>query len=271
MQTPGKLYIIATPLGNLGDISSRALETLKKVSIIAAEDTRHSGNLLQYFSITTPLISLYEQNEQVRMETILEKCRAGASVALISDAGTPLVSDPGYFLVKAAHQANITVVPIPGPCAAIAALSAAGLPSDRFVFEGFLPAKQQARITHLQSLVTETRTLIFYEAPHRILAALIDMITVFGSERPAALAKELTKVHEKNFQAPLCELLAWLEQDKQHQKGEFVLMVQGVTVDTITKTGEGERIVKLLLTEGFSVKQAVDLAVKITGERKNNL
>src|SRR5690554_4441018 len=189
----GTLYVVATPIGNLEDISARALRVLTEVSLIAAEDTRHSTRLLQHFGIRTPLVACHEHNEREEGGRFITRLLAGEDIALISDAGTPLISDPGYHLVRQARAAQVQVVPVPGACALIAALSAAGLPSDRFVFEGFLPAKQVARCTRLETVKADPRTLIFYEAPHRLLDSVADMRDVFGAERPAVLARELTK------------------------------------------------------------------------------
>ena len=209
----GALYVVATPIGNLEDISARALRVLREVSLIAAEDTRHSSRLLQHFGIATPLAACHEHNEREEGGRFLVRLQAGDDVALISDAGTPLISDPGYHLVRQARAAGIRVVPVPGACALIAALSAAGLPSDRFIFEGFLPAKAAARRARLELLKEEARTLIFYEAPHRILECLADLTTVFGAERPALLGRELTKTFETLQGLPLEQLHAWVEAD----------------------------------------------------------
>ena len=213
--TAGTLYVVATPIGNLDDISARALKILSSVALIAAEDTRHSVRLLQHFGINTPLAACHEHNERDEGNRFITRLQAGDSVALISDAGTPLISDPGYHLVRQARAAGIAVVPVPGACALIAALSAAGLPSDRFIFEGFLPAKAVGRKARLSQLKEEPRTLIFYEAPHRILECLQDMESVFGAERPALLARELTKTFETLKGLPLAELRAFVESDRK--------------------------------------------------------
>jgi len=265
------IYIVATPIGNLGDISERAIETLKSVDLIAAEDTRHSRKLLQHFDIETPMISLHEHNEKIKSEKIFELIEQGKSVAIISDAGTPLVSDPGYPLVHEAQERNIDVIPIPGPCAAITALSASGLPSDRFIFEGFLSAKQNARIKKLEEFLYETRTMIFYESPHRILEALKDMRTVFGDDRYVVVARELTKLYETIHGDSLDHLIQWMEEDPHQQAGEFVVLITGVEkVKTDSVAEEDEKILKILLEE-LSVKQASQLAAKITGKKKNIL
>lgn len=262
------LYVVATPIGNLSDMVPRAVSILQSVDLIAAEDTRHSKRLLDHFDIETRCVAYHDHSGATELETLLNELKAGRSIALISDAGTPLVSDPGYRLVDAAQRANITVVPIPGPCAAIAALSAAGLPTDRFVFEGFLPAKMQARQQRLQQLLHETRTLVFYEAPHRLFDALADIESVFGGERIAVLARELTKMHETIHRAPIAELRAWAVQSQQ-DRGECVLLLQGDQAEAMID-GEGERILRLLLDE-LPIKQAAALAAKITGLKKNDL
>lgn len=223
----GTLYIVATPLGNLQDMSFRAVSILKDVDRIASEDTRHSLPLLRHFSIQKPLISLHEHNERTRATSLLEFLKNGESIALISDAGTPLISDPGAHLVQMVREAGIQVVPIPGPCAAIAALSASGLPTDRFVFEGFLPVKGKVRRDRLDALKNETRTIIFYEAPHRIADLLEDMETTFGKDRECVLARELTKIYETIHAAPLTELQKWIKEDRYRERGEIVLLVKG--------------------------------------------
>ncbi|MGH8353523.1 MAG: 16S rRNA (cytidine(1402)-2'-O)-methyltransferase, partial [Pseudomonas sp.] len=223
----GTLYVVATPIGNLDDISARALKVLTEVALIAAEDTRHSLRLLQHFGIATPLAACHEHNERDQGGRFLARLLAGEDVALISDAGTPLISDPGFHLVRQARAAGIAVVPVPGACALIAALSAAGLPSDRFIFEGFLPAKATARRARLEQVKEEPRTLIFYEAPHRILECLEDLERVFGGARPALLARELTKTFETLKGLPLAELRAWVAADSNQQRGECVLLVAG--------------------------------------------
>lgn len=265
------LYIVATPIGNLEDMSERALRILREVDLIAAEDTRHSKKLLQHYGINTTLISLHEHNEQVRSNKLLEQLQQGKNIALISDAGTPLISDPGFHLVAAVRAANIPVVPIPGPCAAIAALSAAGLPSDRFLFEGFLPAKSPQRQQRLIELQFEPHTVIFYEAPHRILATINDMITIYGSDRSAVLAKELTKTFETIYGGKLIDLKTWLEQDENHRRGEFVILVHGNPIAQPKALNlDPLKILDIFLAE-LPLKQAVDLTVKITGEKKNAL
>lgn len=266
----GILYIVATPIGNLQDFSARAIATLKSVNWIAAEDTRHSASLLQHFAISTPMISLHEHNERERTEKLLEHLKNGESVALISDAGTPLISDPGYFLVRETHLNGVKVVPIPGACAAIAALSASGLATDRFVFEGFLPAKSKARLDRLTALKQESRTLIFYEAPHRIMDLLEDMQKVFGPDRYAVIARELTKLYETIRADTLSHLSEWVKNDNNQKKGEIVVMLEGnpnpFLPDAIVATDA-----LMLLMEHLPLKQAVEVVSKLTGERKNEL
>jgi len=269
---PGKLYVVATPIGNLDDISPRALRTLREVALIAAEDTRHSIRLLQHFGITTALAACHDHNEREQGGRFVARLLAGDDLALISDAGTPLISDPGYHLVRQVRAAGIEVVPVPGPSALIAALSAAGLPSDRFIFEGFLPAKAAARRGRLELLKEEPRTLIFYEAPHRVLESVQDMASLFGKDRHAVLARELTKTFETLKGAPLGELAEWIAADSNQQRGECVLLVTGWQApegeDAIS--GEALRVLDLLLGE-LPVKRAAALAAEITGVRKNLL
>jgi len=266
-----ELYVVATPIGNLSDISARAIEVLKQVDLIACEDTRHSSRLLNHLNIQKPLLSYHDHNESQQTQNLIGKLQAGQSIALISDAGTPLISDPGYQLVKQAHQNNITVVPLPGPCALITALSASGLPSDRFTFEGFLPAKQQARQETLQKLKAETRTLIFYESTHRISASLEDMVKVFGADRHAVVARELTKAFETLRGDELANLSEWVKEDANQRKGEVVLLVRGAeAVEQDEVRVEAEKVLAVLLEE-LPVKQAAQLAAKITGGKKNAL
>lgn len=269
---PGTLYVVATPIGNLDDISARALRILGEVALIAAEDTRHSARLLQHFGIATPLAACHEHNERDQGGRFLARLQAGEDVALISDAGTPLISDPGYHLVRQARSAGVPVVPVPGACALIAALSAAGLPSDRFIFEGFLPAKAVGRRARLEQVKEEPRTLIFYEAPHRILECLEDMQAVFGDERPALLARELTKTFETLKGLPLAELRAWVAADSNQQRGECVVLVAGwqAPEDDAAVSSEALRVLDLLLAE-MPLKRAAALAAEITGVRKNLL
>jgi 16S rRNA (cytidine1402-2'-O)-methyltransferase len=267
----GTLYVVATPIGNLADMVPRAIETLQTVAVIAAEDTRHSARLLAHFDIKTPAIAYHDHSDEQRTANLITRLLAGDDIALISDAGTPLVSDPGYRLVRSARAEGIKVVPVPGACALIAALSAAGLPSDRFAFEGFLPAKQVARCAHLDTLASDTRTLIFYEAPHRILETLQDMATVFGAEREVVMARELTKTFETIKGDSVSVLLEWVAADTNQQRGEIVLLVAGATKkDHAEISAEDARIMKILL-EDLPVKQAAALGAKITGLKKNFL
>lgn len=267
----GTLYVVATPIGNLKDLSLRAIEVLKEVDKIVAEDTRHSGSLLKHFSIAKPTLSLHEFNERERLLKIMDLLRQGESIALISDAGTPLISDPGFHLVREAIAEGMTVTPVPGPCAAIAALSVAGLPTNQFVFEGFLPAKEEARHQRLQSLSQEVRTMIFYEAPHRLLAALRAMALVFGEERKAVVARELTKLYESIQHGSLNDLAHQYELHPDTLRGEIVILVAGILEEkSESKTVVPSEVLDILLQE-LPLKQAALLASKITGERKNVL
>ena len=267
----GILYVVATPIGNLDDMSPRARRTLAEVALIAAEDTRHTGMLLSHFGIRTPLIAMHEHNEAQKTPMLVEKLLAGFSLALVSDAGTPLISDPGFNLVRAARAAGIRVIPIPGACALIAALSVSGLPTDRFVFEGFLPSKAVARRKRLAELATDTRTLVFYESIHRLKESLSDMVQMLGGERHSLIAREITKLHEEICDGTLTQLLDQVESDSFAIKGEVVLVVAGDTQFSPAETTlDIERLLKILLT-AMPVKQAVVLAVKITGLNKNQL
>ena len=267
----GVLYIVATPIGNLQDISARALDVLRAASLIAAEDTRHSRKLLAHYGIGTPLQSVHEHNERDVTDRLVRKLTAGADIALVSDAGTPLISDPGFHLVRSARQAGIRVVPVPGPSALIAALSVAGLPTDRFVFEGFLPARQAARRQHLQGLATEMATLVFYESSHRIVACLADMADCLGASREATLARELTKTFETVLSGSLNDLREQLQADSHQQKGEFVVMVQGAPPrDPAAIDAASGQVLAVLLSE-LPLKQAAKLAARITGVSKNVL
>lgn len=267
----GVLYVVATPIGNLGDMSQRAIAVLKEVAVIAAEDTRHTRLLLQQFDIKTDCLALHEHNERKVTAALLARLAQGDSIALVSDAGTPLLSDPGFHLVREAAAEGLTVIPVPGPSAVMAALSAAGLPTDRFCFEGFLPNKSAARRRRLESLHDATPTLVFFEAPHRILATLTDMQAVFGAYRQVVLARELTKRFETFLRGNLADVLQHVSVDVNQQKGEMVILVQGAAwkeenaIDEETK-----RILKILLRE-LSVKQATSLAAEITGVKKNVL
>ena len=263
------LYVVATPIGNLGDMVPRAIEVLQSVDVIAAEDTRHSKRLMSHFGINTPMVAYHDHSDEKAIEAIVRRLNSGESVALISDAGTPLVSDPGYQLVDLAHHNDIAVVPIPGCCAAIAALSASGLPSDRFSFEGFLPAKQQSRLNKLSALKDQSQTLIFYEAPHRLLATLEDMSATFGGGRLAVLGRELTKNFETIKRLPIAELVEFVKADSNQQRGESVLLVAGAPKATGLDLNS-QRVMDILAEE-LPVKQASALAAKITGVKKNQL
>lgn len=265
----GVLYVVATPIGNLEDLSPRARRVLAEVALVAAEDTRHSGKLLAHFGIHTPLLSMHDHNEAERVPALIEKLLAGESLALVSDAGTPLISDPGFDLVRAARAAGITVTPVPGPSALIAALSVSGLPTDRFVFEGFLPAKAGARRGRLGELARETRTLVLYEAVHRLADTLQDMRAAFGKARAGAVARELTKLHETVRTGSLQELADWAEQDATAMLGEVVLLVAGAEVVESGAVVVGpEQLLGALLDE-LPLKQAVALAARISGGGKN--
>lgn len=264
------LYIVPTPIGNLGDMTQRALAVLQSVDLIAAEDTRHTGLLLQHFAINARLFALHDHNEQQKADSVLAKLQEGQSIALVSDAGTPLINDPGYHLVRRCREAGIRVVPLPGACAAIAALSAAGLPSDRFCYEGFLPAKTKARKDTLRELQEEARTLIFYESTHRLLDSLQDMADVLGPQRYVVLAREITKTWESIYGAPVGELLAWVREDENRRKGEMVLIVEGHKADAEALPAEALRTMSLLQKE-LPLKKAAALAAEIHGVKKNAL
>lgn len=267
----GMLYVVATPIGNLADLTPRARDTLATVDVIAAEDTRHSAALLRHCNVATRCVALHEHNEREASAELVRQMQAGKSIALISDAGTPLVSDPGFRLVRAAREAGIRVSPVPGACAAIAALSAAGLPSDRFVFEGFLPSKSAARRAQLQTLLAETRTLICYESSHRIVEALEDCIAVLGAERRAVVARELTKLFETVLDGSLAELHARIAGDAEQQRGEFVLLIAGAAEDAdAARLAEGRRVFELLRAE-LPPGRAAKLASEISGAPRNAL
>ncbi len=268
----GTLYVVATPIGHLDDFSPRARAVLGSVDQVAAEDTRHSGRLLQQFGLNVPLLAVHDHNESERVPGLIRRLEAGETLALVSDAGTPLISDPGYRLIAAAHDAGIKVVPVPGPCAAIAALSAAGLASDRFHFEGFLAAKAGPRQARLRALAELPHTLIFYEAPHRIAETLADMAAIWGEARLATLARELTKTFETVRRAPLGELAAWVLADTDQQRGEIVLVVAGAPEREVqdARALSAEDILRVLVRE-LPVKQAAGLAAELLGLKKNAL
>ena len=267
----GKLWVVATPIGNLEDFSARARTVLQSVNLIAAEDTRHSSALLRHFGIATPTFALHEHNERDACDTLVQRMRDGAQIALICDAGTPLISDPGFRLVRAAREAGIGVSPVPGPCAAIAALSVAGLPSDRFVFEGFVSAKSSARRARLENLSTETRTLIFYESSHRIAETIADMVQVFGGERAAVMARELTKLFETVLDGTLDELARRVNADADQRRGEFVVVVAGADAQADdARLNDGRRVFALLRAE-LPPSRAAKLAAEITGAPRKAL
>ncbi len=270
MNQSNALYVVATPIGNLSDMVPRAVEILKSVALIAAEDTRHSQTLLQHFGIETPLIAYHDHSDSRVLERLTQLIESGKSIALISDAGTPLISDPGYRLVLHAHQCGWRVIPIPGASALIAALSVAGLPTDRFRFEGFLPAKTAARKKSLQALASESCTLIFYEAPHRLLPCLEDMVECLGRERRAVLARELTKAFETVVHSSLHELLELARSDSNQSRGEIVLVLEGATAVVSEFDVETERLLRLLAAD-LPPKKAVAIAAEFTGLNKKQL
>jgi 16S rRNA (cytidine1402-2'-O)-methyltransferase len=268
-ENAGTLYVVATPIGNLEDLSPRARRTLASVDLVAAEDTRHTRRLLTHFGVRTPLFALHEHNEDRASAALVGRLREGESVAIVSDAGTPLVSDPGYRLVRAAAAAGIAVSPVPGACAAIAALSAAGLATDSFLFLGFPPPKREARRRLLESLCGEPRTLVLYEAVHRCGELLADLVTVFGEDRPAVLARELTKQHETFHRGSAGDLASAWTDGAIEPRGEFVVCVGGAPAER-ADTGESERVLRLLLAE-LPVSTAARLAAEITGMARNDL
>ena len=265
---PGTLYLVSTPIGHLEDLTFRAARILNEVSVIACEDTRHSLTLLKRYAVRTLRVSLHEHNEAQESEKLISRMLAGESVALISDAGTPLISDPGQLLVRKASQAGIQVVPIPGASAMLAALCASALPTGRFIFEGFLPSKAVARRELLGTLAQDERTLIFFESSHRIVDCLKDMSHIFGTQRRAVVARELTKLHETVQRDSLGGLLNWIEQDENQQRGEFVLLIEGITQASEIDVEELTRVLQLLMEE-LPLKSAVRLAAGITGVNKN--
>ena len=266
----GKLFIVATPIGNLNDITYRAIEILKNVDIVLAEDTRHSKKLFAHFEILTPLKAFHEHNEREKTESIISELNSGISVALISDAGTPLISDPGYFLVSQAKKEGIEVVPIPGPSAIITALSVSGLASNSFSFFGFLPSKKIARIKYLHNKTALNETIIFYESPKRILATLTDMLEVFGNERKVCLAKELTKSFETIRTDIIENVIEYLAADLAHQKGEFVILISSADkIDLVDAENQLGKILPILCAE-MGASKAAKLAAKITGIDKKH-
>lgn len=267
----GTLYIVATPIGNLDDLSGRAIDTLKRVDLVAAEDTRHSQRLLQHLGLRKDMLALHDFNERERTASVVERLRAGTSIALISDAGTPLISDPGFVLVREARAQGVTVSPIPGSCALIAALSAAGLPTDRFLFEGFLPAKRSGRRAALTALAREAATLVFYESPHRILDAMTDIVEVMGNEREVVLARELTKTFETFYSGKAAVVSDNLRADPFATKGEFVVMVHGAEPQREEAPGLDVDRMLSLLVDALPVKQVARIGADLTGLPRNEL
>ncbi|MGP1956803.1 MAG: 16S rRNA (cytidine(1402)-2'-O)-methyltransferase [Arsenophonus sp. NC-PE1-MAG3] len=267
------LYIVPTPIGNLDDITLRALQILKQVDLIAAEDTRRTYLLLQHFGINTRMMSLHKHNEQKKTDQLIPQLKQGLSIALVSDGGTPLINDPGCHLVKYCRQTDIRVVPLTGACAAITALSAAGITSNRFCYEGFLPAKQKARQEILQRLIEESRTVIFYESPHRLLDTLADMVAIWGAKRYVVLARELTKTWESIYGLPVGELLDWVKFDKNRYRGEMVLVVEGYRVAKDSNVAIPFDTMKTLalLQQSLPLKKAVAITAEIYGLKKNVL
>ncbi len=271
MSQAAALYIVPTPIGNLNDISQRALDTLQQVDLIACEDTRHTAKLLSHYQISTPTWALHDHNEQYKSEQLVTRLLSGQSVALVSDAGTPLISDPGYHLVNSCRDAGVQVIALPGPCAAVTALSAAGLPTDRFAFEGFLPAKEKARLDKIESLKDEPRTLVFYESPRRLLDSVAALVAVLGDERRLVVARELTKTFETIHSLPAGEMLLWLKEDSNRSRGEIVLMVAGYRPDSDDElSAEVLRTLTLLRSE-LPLKKAAALTAEIHGVKKNAL
>lgn len=266
----GTLFIVATPIGNLGDLTARARDVLAAVDAICAEDTRHTRQMLNALGLERPLLALHDHNEAEIAWKLVERLKAGECLALVSDAGTPLVSDPGYRLVREVRAAGLAVSPIPGACAAIAALSVAGIPSDRFCFEGFLPAKGSGRRERLAELAKETRTLVFYESSHRIEEALADFVAAFGGEREAVLARELTKLFETVLGDTLSGIAAKVAADENQRKGEFVIVVRGCEDDTAARLIEGQRLYAKL-AEHLKPSVAAKLAADISGAPRKSL
>lgn len=267
---PGCLYVVATPIGNLGDLSPRALGVLSAVDAICAEDTRTTAQLLAHFGVSKPLKALHDHNETRIAAEVIAELQSGRSLALVSDAGTPLVSDPGYALVDAARRAGLTVQAVPGPCAVTAALSIAGLPTDEFLFAGFLPARPSARRARLQQLATETRTWVIYEAPHRIAECAQDLAELLGAGRQVFLARELSKRFEQSVRLPAGELPGWIAADANRLRGEFVLAVEGVPAGAEATTLDARTLLKALLTE-LPPAKAARLAATLTGEKRQML
>lgn len=268
--SPGTLYVVATPIGNLADLSPRAVEVLTQVDLVVAEDTRHTAQLLRHFGLSRPMQSLHEHNETQKVESVVQRLRENQSIALVSDAGTPLVSDPGFPLLRRLRELNLPVIAVPGPCAAIAALSVAGLPTDRFVFEGFLPPRRGARQARLQTLAAEPRTLVFYESGKRLADMLEDLCLIFGPQREAAVARELTKLYESLYRANLGELKQQSDSDPDMSRGELVVMVRGQVADEQEHDRELDRVLSVLLPT-LPLSQAVKLACALTDLNRNQV
>ena len=267
---PGTLYVVATPIGNLADLSPRAIEVLTQVDLVLAEDTRHTAQLLRHFGLSRPMLSLHEHNERQKMESVVQQLQENQSIALVSDAGTPLVSDPGFPLLRRVRELNLPVVAVPGPCAAIAALSVAGLPTDRFIFEGFLPSRRGARQARLQTLAAEQRTLVFYESGKRLAPMLEDLCLIFGPQREAAVARELTKLYESLYRAGLGELKLQSDSDPDMSRGELVVLVQGCSEREEEHDQELDRVLSVLLPV-LPLSQAVKLACALTDLGRNQV
>ncbi|MDH5920653.1 16S rRNA (cytidine(1402)-2'-O)-methyltransferase [Vibrio splendidus] len=265
------LYIVPTPIGNLGDITQRAIEILSSVDVIAAEDTRHTGKLLAHFNISTRTFALHDHNEQTKAQVLVERLLEGQSIALVSDAGTPLISDPGYHLVSQCRQAGVRVVPLPGACAVITALSASGIPSDRFSFEGFLPPKSKGRKDKFLEIAKAERTCIFYESPHRITDSLQDMLEILGPDREVVLARELTKTFETIQGLPLGELIEWIEEDSNRKRGEMVLLIHGHREEASTDLPDEATRTLGILTKELPLKKAAAMTAEIYNLKKNAL
>lgn len=264
------MFVVATPIGNRDDISRRAVRVLGEVDCILCEDTRHSGRLLADLGIDTPRLSLHEHNERQRIALVAEKLAAGESCALISDAGTPLINDPGFALVRALREAGMRIVPVPGASAVVAALSAAGLATDRFAFEGFLPPKSKARRDRLAALANDARTLVFYEAPHRLADMLADAMTAFGGARPACVAREISKLHEEFRSGSLDELREWVDRDPNATRGEIVVVIGGAPPRAGTRGFNADEVLRALLEE-LPASKAAKVAAKLTGEKRQPL
>ncbi len=270
MNSEACLYVVATPIGNLDDITLRAIETLKKVDFIAAEDTRHSQKLMGHLGVNTRLLSLHEHNEREKSQALIDRVKEGQSIALISDAGTPLISDPGYFLVRLAREQGVKVVPVPGVSAVVTALSVSGLASDRFIFEGFLPVRSGAKMGRLEDFRYEGRTVIFYESPHRILDTLLAMREVYGGDRHVVMARELTKTFETIKGGSLSYLCDWVKEDRNQQKGEFVLLLEGASEVPEASVVDQDKMLTLLLAE-LPIKKASKIVSEVTGVNKKEL